>query len=311
MTASAHNQGVRSMSVFVPDETDIITLDDALFQATVRAVPLDVLGISVYLIEVTPKLAELWLRTKNRNRSIHLPVLAKIKRALEQGRWEINGETIIFDGEGRLIEGQHRLQAVIDTGIALWSLVVHGIDQERFKTMGQGSKRTAGDILGILGEKNGRNLAAALRWVWRYNNGQMLNPHPLITDDELAETIYDHREIILSIPYGTKPPRLVAPGLVTALHYLCSKRDKALANHFFWSLATGENLDTGNPILVLRNFFIKRVEKRQVIRDERKAPMVILAWNVLRKDRNAVINEKRPNAILWRGSQAKTYPVIL
>lgn len=297
------------MTTFVPHDDDIILLDEELFQAPVRSLPLSTVGITVYLIEITPKIAEIWLKRKNKNRSIHLSQLAKLKRALEQDRWEVNGETIIFDGQGQLIEGQHRLQACVDTGIVLWSLVVHGIDQERFKTMGQGSKRTAGDILGIRGEKNSRNLAAALRWVWRYEQGQMMNPHPLITDDELADTLETHQAITLSIPYGNKPPRLIAPGLTTALHYLCSRQDKALANHFFWSFTTGENLSEGNPILVLRNTLTQRSKLRRIVRDELKAPMVIHAWNLLRKNRHAVIGNSQK--LIWRGRIGQKYPVIL
>jgi hypothetical protein len=105
------------------------------------------------MVEITPNLAEMWLKTKNKNRSIHLSQLNKIKRAIELDRWEVNGETIILDACGRLCEGQHRLQAVVDTGTTIWSLVVVGIDQDRFKTMGQGTKRTVGDILAIRGEK--------------------------------------------------------------------------------------------------------------------------------------------------------------
>ena len=297
------------MALSMDDQALIFTIDQELFQVPVRALPLSSLGIRVYLAEITPQVAKFWLQHKHTNRSIHLKVLIKLKRALEHARWEINGETIIFDEQGRLIEGQHRLQAVVDTDVTIWSLVVYGIDKARFKTMGQGSKRTAGDILSIRGEKNARNLAAALRWVWRYENNQMLNAHPDITDDELADTIEEHPDIVQSLTYGAQMKRgIVAPGLVTALHYLCSKKDKALANHFYWSLAMGTNLEEGNPIYVLRETLAKRVKARQILRDERKAPMVILAWNILRKDSKTKL--RTAQRLGWRGAVGQPYPVI-
>jgi len=298
--------------MFIPQDETTITLSPDLFELPVRCVALDDLGIDVYLLEVTPKLAEKWLHNKNRNRSIHLSQLNRIKRSLVQGRWEINGETIIFDADGRLIEGQHRCQAVLDTGITLWSLAVRGIDQERFKTMGQGSKRSAGDILGIRGERNARHLAAALRWVWRYENDMMMNPHPPITDDELADTIFDHAEIVNSIPYGTKKGIFIAPGMATALHYLFHQKNAAMANDFFESFAEGTNLSGGNPILVLRETLFKRAKRRQITRDERKAPMVILTWNLLRKDPNVLLTGRSSvNRILWQGRMGQKYPAIL
>ena len=302
------------MATCVPHDDDIYTIPEPLFPAPARGVPLSALGLRVSLVEITPKLADLWWKTKNKNRSLHLAQLNKVKRALEHDRWEINGETIIFDAHGRLIEGQHRLKAVLDTNKSLWTLIVVGIDQDRFKTMGQGSKRSAGDILSIRGEKDARNLAAALRWVWRYEHKQMMNAHPLVTDDELADTIETHQEIVNSIPYGrdVKPHGILAPGMVTALHYLCSRVDSGQANAFFRRLGKGEELDAGHPILVLRNTLMKRGagKKQGILRDERKAPMIILTWNLLRKD--PTVHIKNAQRIVWnQGRGSSPYPVIL
>ena len=297
------------MTASISEHEDIIMLDAHLFQVPVRSMPLTVVGINVYLVEITPKIAEVWLKTKNTNRSMHLSQLNKLKRALSQDRWEINGETIIFDEWGRLIEGQHRLQAVLDTQKTIWSLVVSGIDKERFKTMGQGSKRTAGDILSIRGQKNARNLAAALRWIWRYEHEQMLNPHPNITDDELADTLPQYEGLIDSCKYGGQMPRgILAPGLVTALHYLCAKRNSGLASSFFLGLAKGANLEGGHPVLVLREYFVKRMKSKSVMRDENKAPMVILAWNLA--EQHPETRLKNAQKLAWHAGIAKAYPAI-
>ena len=270
------------------------------------------MGIEVYLLEITPEVAEVMLRKKNTNRTLKLSQLNRIKRALEQERWEINGETIIFDHAGQLIEGQHRLKAVVESGYTIRTLVVRGIDRERFKTMGQGSKRTAGDILGIQGVKNSRNIAAALRWVYRYEHDMMMNAHPNVTDDELADTITEHEAIIESLSFGVKAHSLAAPGMVTALHYLCSQRDKALANHFFWTFATGEHLEKGDAILVLRDRFLQGLGKRKarlILRDEQKAPMIVLAWNIIRKD--GYVKLKDSKRLSWHGRQGQKFPKIL
>lgn len=216
------------------------------------------------------------------------------------------------DEEGRLTEGQHRIKGVLETGVTLWSLVVVGIDHERFKTMGQGARRNAGDILGIRGEKNSRTLAAALRWVYRYHNDLMMNPHPNITDDELADTLPDHPELVESIPFGTRCHAVAAPGMCTALHYLCRKRDFGLANHFFWAFGTGENLTPGDPILVLRNRLIQGLGKKKtqfILRDEQKAPMIVNTWNFMRKNPGKMLKDARP--IAWHGKEGQKFPKIL
>lgn len=319
---------------------DIITLDAALFACTVRALPLSTLGLSVYLAEITPEVARTMLQRKNINRSIRLSQLRRLKRALEHARWQINGETIIFDHEGRLVEGQHRLQAAVDLQQTIWALVVHGIDRERFKTMGQGSKRTAGDILGIQGVKNATSIAAALRWVYRYETGQMMNPHPDITDDELTDTLPRHEAILQSIPFGRECQGITAPGLATALHYLfrtgpapqpqamrgrgrpgASVKDwtggdlmrrKGMADRFFRMLATGEDLQTGDPLLVLRRRILQPKgarRSRYVLRDEVKAPMIVHAWNLVVMEPG--IKLKDVSRLAWHGRVGQKFPVIL
>jgi len=304
------------MSVLsIHDSASLFTIAPEVFHTPLRAMPLSELGITVYLAEITPEAAEVMLREKNTNRTLHLPQLRKLQHTLECNRWEINGETIIYDEYGRLIEGQHRLKAIVEAHQTVWTLVVHGINRERFKTMGQGAKRTAGDILGIRGEKDARMLAAALRWVYRYDNDLMNNPHPTITDDELADTITEHKELIESVAFGRKCHAVAAPGMCTALHYLCSKRNKAFANHFFWSLGTGENMTSDDPIMVLRERFYKSEKNarsnklRVILRDEVKAPMIALTWNLLRKKPEARIKNAVP--IAWHGRVGQKFPKLL
>lgn len=327
------------VSLSVLHAEDLVTLDETLFSCPVRTLPLNVLGISVYLAEITPEVGTALLKRKNTNRALRLSQLNRIKRTLEQLRWQINGETIICDHEGRLLEGQHRLQAGVDTGQTFWTLIVHGIDRERFKTMGQGSKRTAGDILGIQGVKNATNIAAALRWVYRYETGQMTNAHPNITDDELTDTLPQHQEILDSIPFGKKCQGIAAPGMATALHYLCRvgpltqvahrKRGrkpatvepwdkgnpqyrKGKADHFFWTLASGENLESGDPILILRNRILQPKgpkRTRFIIRDEAKAPMIIKTWNLFVTQPELKLRDAVP--IAWHGRNGQPFPKIL
>jgi hypothetical protein len=333
-----------SMPLSVHHADDIVTLDETLFACAVRTLPLNILDISIYLVEITPEVARILLSKKNINRSIRLSQLNRLKRTLENHRWHINGETLICDHDGRLIEGQHRLQAVVDTQETIWTLMVHGIDRDRFKTMGQGSKRTAGDILGIQGVKNAMHIAAALRWVYRYETGQMMNAHPNVTDDELTDTLPLHTALLDSIPFGKKCLGIAAPGMATALHYLCRKgpqpephepgrrrgrppvvkdrwdqgdpqRRKGQADHFFWSLATGENLEPGDPILVIRNRILQPKGARRVrliLRDEAKAPMIINTWNlVVTAPAEAPAKLKDVSRVAWHGRVGQKFPEIL
>ena len=47
---------------------------------------------------------------------------------MQNGEWKLNGKSICFDWNGRLLNGQHRLSAVVRSGVPLTTLVVRGLD---------------------------------------------------------------------------------------------------------------------------------------------------------------------------------------
>lgn len=47
---------------------------------------------------------------------------------MQDGKWKLNGKTICFDRTGRLLNGQHRLSAVVRSGVSLTTVVVRGLD---------------------------------------------------------------------------------------------------------------------------------------------------------------------------------------
>jgi hypothetical protein len=82
---------------------------------------------------------------------------------MSAGRWSFNGDSIRISDDGVILDGQHRLQAIVLSGIAQRYVIVDGLPSESFHTIDRGKKRTTADSLAILGEKNVGALAAALR----------------------------------------------------------------------------------------------------------------------------------------------------
>src|SRR6476620_11211649 len=138
--------------------------------------------------------------------------------------------------------------------------------------MGQGAMRTAGETLGTQGVSHSATIVAALRWVYRYEQGLMRERHLPLANDELVDMLPKHPEIVHSFPVAAKAHKLAAPSLVTALHYLCSQRDKATADEFFDKFADGYGLKAGHVVLVLRRRLWREAYKRHaVVRGDHKA----------------------------------------
>ncbi len=117
-------------------------------------------GGSNYYVEfatIGPEEAkELLEKNHSNQRDITKSKLNKLKKELRAGRWVFNGETIKLTKSNKLIDGQYRLTAIIETGIPMTLLIVHGLDDitetgvDVFSTI-DSSSRTEKDILKIAG----------------------------------------------------------------------------------------------------------------------------------------------------------------
>ena len=108
-------------------------------------------GVWAEVCVVTPAIARDWIQVNTKNRRIRSAKVDQYDASMRAGRWAFNGQAIVFDVHGRLMNGQHRLLACIKAGVSFKVLVVHGVDAEAFDTLDTGAARTAGDILGIAG----------------------------------------------------------------------------------------------------------------------------------------------------------------
>ena len=64
------------------------------------------------------------------------------------GDWQLTHQGIAFDTTGRLIDGQHRLHAIIEAGVPVQILVTRGCSASSFSILDRGANRRPSDILG-------------------------------------------------------------------------------------------------------------------------------------------------------------------
>lgn len=110
-------------------------------------------------------------RTINRNR-----VLFYAKQ-MKEGKWQLNGETIIFSDHNVLLNGYHRMNAVIEAGLSVEFLVVRGISEEAFRTIDTGKPRSTGDIYKMSDILNATSVAAIVRKYFMLSSGSSTATH--------------------------------------------------------------------------------------------------------------------------------------
>jgi hypothetical protein len=233
---------------------------------------------------ITPERAKEYLElntTKNRGLiANHVRLLAREMRA---GNWQLNGESIKFSRMQRagrvLVDGQHRLRAIIVANTPITTMVIDDVPAKTFLTLDTGKNRSGKHTLEIMGEKNATLLSAALRCLFHYKTHKTIFRQFAVTNSDLVNTLQDHPDIKKHLYAGPKVNRLAPGGFAVFLSYALSFHHKDAATDFFYHVSTGANLDTTSPIIHYRNFvFDYQLRKLRRPRNKKHADL-IMAWN--------------------------------
>lgn len=98
---------------------------------------------------VTPERAARYLKNNHGNRKLKPSVVARYAATMLSGNWVLSPEAICFAPDGRVLNGQHRLTAVINSGVPTPFLIIRGVSPEVFKVLDRGATRTIADALGV------------------------------------------------------------------------------------------------------------------------------------------------------------------
>lgn len=111
---------------------------------------------------INPALAEELLKNNVFNRTVHKKTVNFYASQMRRGQWELNGEPIIIAKSGRVLDGQHRLYAVIESNTTIKTLMIYGVEDRTFDTINQGKPRSGGDVLSIAGVPNARRASSII-----------------------------------------------------------------------------------------------------------------------------------------------------
>lgn len=257
---------------------------------------------------ITPRTAAHWLSMNGPNRGIDRKTVARYARLMSAGLWVLDGMTIKFDWNGMLLDGQHRLAAVVRSGVTVQSVVVRGLDPASFRSMDRGRLRSVCQTLRMDGVRNGAALAAAALVLHHDEEGALGGSWSLrLEPSEVAAIIEAHpglSEAVSSVKTGCD--RLHCKiGPIAWCYYRFNDIDKMLAKAFFESLFTGESLRRGDPVFLLRERLVANAGSRTKLSPKDVAALVIKAWNATIEGR-----EMRQLKALRRMDGVESFPAI-
>lgn len=113
-------------------------------------------GARARIMKICPALAAKLLNANARNRSVKPSVVAKYAKDMRDGRWGFSEAAIIIAADGGLLNGQHRLHAIVESGCAQTFVVVRGAPVGCIIDMDQGAKRSTRDAIALSGAVPGK-----------------------------------------------------------------------------------------------------------------------------------------------------------
>lgn len=111
------------------------------------------------VVLVTPLLAKKWLERNTDNRDIRPSVVTGLAESITRGEWVLSHQGIAFAKSGRLLDGQHRLLAIVEANRSVQLVVTRDVDDGAFTVMDIGTKRSVSDVL-----NTSKSLAATARF---------------------------------------------------------------------------------------------------------------------------------------------------
>jgi hypothetical protein len=240
-------------------------------------------------IRVTVKLAKEWLETNEGNRNLREGHVAKLASDMADGKFLYTAEPIKFDDSTppQVIDGQHRLAAIIRSGKPQRMLIVTGIPRDHRKAMDQGAKRSVADNLRMdAGVVNSHQITAIARLLMRWMAGDARNASKQPSDMHVYDFVMtNHAELADAASYSGATRKLGgSPQAVGAVYFASLAKDSKVALTFWEKVRTGANCTETDPALLLRNALHQlsrspRMGSKPVLTLE----LCIRAWNLMRE----------------------------
>lgn len=242
-------------------------------------------GVTVSLKTITPEMASKFLESNTQNRKLSQNQVLFYHKQMKSGEWHSTGDTIKFTKDGKLIDGQHRLSAVVKFGHPVNMFVAENLDPDAFDVLDTGKSRTAADILSAGGTEKANHLASIVRFILLFNNGIFSSgwhKHKAPTNHQIHEFVTKNPELIEIVGFVMKiyrDFRYVQVSVLGGLYFLFIKKNQLKADEFFYQYSTGLDLKKTSAVYHLRDKLIRdKMNKTRMTRRD-KVAMFIVCWN--------------------------------
>lgn len=258
---------------------------------------------------ISPALAIELLANMAKNRVVRQSWVDQLTRIMITGefdQWE--GSPVRIDYDCKLMDGQHRLWALVESQTTWEFSVVRGLHPDTIYIIDTGKTRTLSDMLKIRGEKQPGHLASLIILMMAFERTEVLARYvgKASTRPTIGEALHylDHTPTLRnSLDRTVTVRRRIHGGGArwAATHHIFSSIDADDADEFFFKIEMGQGLDAHSPILLLRQRVIDDANAVIKMREMDYTAIIIKSWNAWREGREMRL-------LTWRAGGRKPEP---
>jgi hypothetical protein len=264
--------------------------------------------------EITPEIAKQWLGVNHRNRRLSNPTVTRIAGVILRGEWmEDCTDAIGLDTDEGVVNGQHRLNAIIEADRAVRALVLRNVNPDVIKIIDQGMHRTFAQLLEMNGYSYPTIVAGSIDWIYKMTHDyERTTPTAAkATVPQLLDVFNEHPNIVNSLDpaYSVWQKTRVDRPMLTAYHYAFATVDADAADEFYEQLSTGIGVGGDTPVYTLRERYLAEQAKADGKKAQKYelAAWLVKAWEATRRGDTMTQRQLR-----WvkSGPRAEAFPKV-
>jgi hypothetical protein len=245
--------------------------------------------MKIQKVFLSPENAARLLVNNTNNRNLSAGRVARYTNDIVNNRWvEDTGELIKIGTDGCIIDGQHRLTAVVKANKGINIHIATHVSKDVFDVIDSGKSRSSSDVLKIAGVINATKTAAFIQSYnqfantkYRYHQAQLESSmtSKMILKYYNENSFFVDEVIKHSSTFYNQFQKVWSHGDVSLFYGLFTTVDKRLGHEFIRQLCQGTDI-TNDTIILLRNRLIAdKVNATNKLLVTHRRALVIKAWN--------------------------------
>lgn len=210
---------------------------------------------------IAPQKAQELLNKNDHNRNITEGRVAYYADLMRRGLWkEESNDMIVIAKDGTVLNGQHRLTAIIRSGITVSMHVLYNAEIESQDIMDTGKPRTLSNVLSIRGEDYTSDRSTCYNLFAKM--GISLSEKRKVGIEAQLQFAYLIPAVNKALEVGKTDGRFMKRGLLGTIAVLYHYEGENVLK-FYSSIVTGEQLTKQMPAYAFREWFL-RAKKRNI-----------------------------------------------